>query len=91
MKPFRQGDHLREWLLHNGPKSIYWTSFSTTLCKEQSKDILSDLQDIVLKNSEAEIAAFFADIKAELRTLAVKADAECEDQPVPQGWPEPTD
>jgi len=91
MRTIQLGERLREWLLYNGPRSIYWKTYNHALCRDQNKDVLSDLQEMILQKSEADLTVFFADIKSELRAKAMKADAESEDQPVPQGWPEPTD
>jgi len=77
--------------MDHAPQSIYWKSFKAPEVIDRKEGALSDLQDMINQESKEDIAAYFAEIQTELKKKAIAADAECEDQPVPKGWPEPTD
>jgi len=91
MENLNRGDRLKDWLINYGPQSIYWKKTGTANKIEKEDAALCDLHDILTLESEETISTYFNSIKLELITKAVKADLECEDQPVPRGWPEPTD
>lgn len=91
MENLKRGDRLKEWLINYGPQSIYWKKTGTANKVENKGAALSDLHDILTLENEEDISTYFNSIKLELTTQAVNADIECEDQPVPRGWPEPTD
>jgi len=87
----KHGERLKYWLLKNAPKSLYWKSDLSGAINQEKTEALADLQELLQRCDDEEISEYFSAIKQKLKERAISADLECEDSPVPKGWPEPTD
>jgi len=80
---------LESWLIANACKPVYWTAMTSVSGIEGVAAAMSDLQRMVVQDSDEDIAAFFAAVRRRMSEHAPPSENNGENRS--SWWPPETD